>query len=460
MDELTLTADQEAALKAMSEGWCFITGGAGVGKSFVIKQYCENNTDKNIMLCAPTGVAAINIGGQTIHRLFGLKVKQDIYSKIDVDNQRKYFKNYTHKSEEWINPLFYCDVLILDEISMCRGDVFEMVIATIEGISENEEFGNKQIRLIVVGDFFQLPPILSTDQRIALEGSDKKISEKERYSEEYGNNSGFAFLSEGWKYKIKKHELTTVIRQQDKDFADALSKLRVGDIAGYDWIKKNANPDVQDDAIWICGTNKDAETRNKAALDKIDSRLYKSIMSYNIVRPDLITQDKLEEDAKKVAKDELHIKVGCKVIALINSYDGGKLLFTNGMSGEVSDIDEKELKIKVKFSNGKIANVSKHEWEVKHYEVKKNKKVEATTIASFVQFPLALGYAVTVHKSQSKTYDKINIDSRCNWNVGQLYVAISRATSVNNVYLERNMGSPKTSGEVKAFYKRCSMRLL
>ena len=447
---IVLTSDQKKILEIMLSGRdVFISGGAGVGKSVLIRAFSEKYKD-NLVLCAPTGVAAVNISGSTLHSVFGLPIK-DVFTRSDI--QEIYNKVYSYNpkksglKDKKLDVLCAANCVIIDEISMCRGDVFAMVMACIRALRDR----NKNIQLIVVGDFFQLPPVLTDKKSFTVtqdNGDNVKISQKEQFKNIYGNSSGFCFLDSGWDFK--KCILSQVMRQVDNDFSNSLNLIRTGNKQGLEYIYKNYSK-IPLDAVWICGTNKDADLRNKRELEKIQGDEYFFPISYNIIDRNEVDDKELRDIALKTAKGDLVIKKGCSVVALVNAYDeNGKMLYCNGSRGKVIRID-KENNVFVNFGSGEVC-VKEYEWEEnRYYFNSKTNKVDTKKVATFSKLPLVLGYATTVHKSQGQTLDAINIDRNCNFLPGQLYVALSRAKDVKKIYIE-GRPIPLVSHEVSDFY--------
>lgn len=216
-----------------------------------------------------------------------------------------------------------------------------------------------------------------------------------------------------------------------------------------DYIIKNSSKNEIKNAVWICGKNKDADDRNLEQLRKVIGKEYKFPISCRVMIDD-ITLEEVQKEAMRVAKGTLAIKVGCPVIALINSYDGqDRLLFSNGSRGIVKGVGSN--KVIVDFGAGEV-EVTAYTWEIKRYSYnEKKKKVDSVVVAKFSKIPLVLGYATTVHKSQGQTLEAVNIDGNCNFLPGQFYVALSRAKNLDKIYIARAC-VPLVSREVRNFY--------
>lgn len=405
---------QKLAYSVLTSGRnVFLTGGAGTGKSFVIQKYIEYCNDNNIdvAITAPTGIAALNIDGVTIHRAFKAPLGPIIEPIKSVASILKDIR-----------------VLIIDEISMCRIDLFEFVIKQVIHANKfRRAHYIDDIQLVVVGDFFQLPPVMRDEERDILE--------------HYYNRRlthGFAFESKLWNAcGFVNIILDEVIRQTDSEFIDNLNKIRIGNKFGLRYFdEKSLNTEIKD-AILLSGTNNAVKQRNEQELDKLKAKLVK----YNAN----ITGDVKESD--KLTDDELKLKVGARVMTVINDQLDR---FRNGSFGTVEKLSKNE--ITVKMDSGDTVKIERYKWVIKGYSTS-NGKLKVGEVGTFEQFPLKLAYAITIHKSQGQTYDKVNLNPYC-WDCGQLYVALSRVKSIDGLGLIQPI-QPRylvTSDEVKNFY--------
>lgn len=453
----SLTRGQRDALSVMLSGQsCFNSGGAGTGKSYLVDMFARH-ADKSIIKCAPTGVAAINIGGSTIHSLFGLDVKSDIFTPDDCEAIYKRFR-YSGKNSD-MHPLVLADTLIIDEISMCRGDAFAMVGAAIRGVNRNfqrrSHVGKKDLQLLLVGDFFQLPPVIlnKADIEIKKDKGIVKVSALDRYRQTYGDSTGFPFLCRDWSFRM--NALTEVKRQADPQFAASLNRLRRGEADGLRWIEEHSARRPDPDAIWICGTNARADAINREKLAEISASARSFRTEIEILDPAMNRTEAMQY-ARAISGDSLTLKKGCRVIATANCYDGSDLVYANGMMGTIEDFECTKGKpvANVRLDNGKRVKILPRTWEIKRPVITVSngkEELEDKTIAKISQFPLLLGYATTVHKSQGKTLDAVNIDSNCNFMPGQLYVACSRCRDVSRMFLERKGQIPRVAREVLEF---------
>ncbi|MBE6423024.1 ATP-dependent DNA helicase [Succinivibrio dextrinosolvens] len=402
-----LTEEQKTALNILESGEnVFLTGGAGTGKSYLINVFRKLNANKNILVTAPTGVAAQNVEGATLHRTF--KIPSVMLAPREPQKNTKAI----------MRLLSEVDILIIDEISMCRADIFTYVIRFIahenkrrEGLTRNPK---APIQLIVVGDFFQLPPVITNKER-------------EAWNELWGESEGFAFTSGAWKYMhIRTIELTEVIRQKNADFAHALNKIRVNDRNGIDYLNAHRRDTVDPDAIYLCCTNKAADEINYQKLMEIEGEEKDFEMTFEGDKASIKKSD-------YVCEEILTLKIGARVMILVNDPLEN---YSNGSCGVVKAFTTEG--VLVKLDTGKTVEIKPYKWSINEYALCKDGSgrttVSAEEIASYKQLPLKLGYAITIHKSQGQTYDAVNVDVRDIFANGQLYVALSRCRSIENTY--------------------------
>lgn len=408
------------------KGNVFLTGPAGTGKTYAINDYIK--THPNTLLCASTGTAAVNIGGSTAHRLFSIPVPAYGADPGKVPpSQLKVFAE--------------ADAVIIDEISMLRNDAFSFAARVLH---RAEKLFGKKIRLIVSGDFSQLPPIVKKTE--------------ERFFTRYGfNKSGFCFTTKEWQdYKFKVVELGEIKRQNDREFIKELYRLRTGSQSSLPYFNKHVSKVFPDDAVHLCGTNQEAEKINQDYLDKIDAPL----SAYQAVKKGIT--------GKELPCDEIVlIKKGCRVMFTANDTildaDGnlntefgdrqGTGRYTNGMTGTVKETGNDY--VDVETESGKLVHVEKHKWSIYKYAVdRQSMALKKTEIGSVQQIPLKVAKAVTIHKSQGKTFDRAVIRPNI-FAAGQLYVALSRLTSSEGLYLTEPVTEEaiKTDPVVKKFYE-------
>jgi hypothetical protein len=410
--DVKVTYLQKYTYDVLNSGYnVFLTGGAGTGKSFILRKFIEKSIEDglNVMVTAPTGIAAINIGGVTLHRAFKIPVGPLTYSHRETK---------AFVSDELLNT----DVLVIDEISMCRIDIFDFIATSIlEADSRRRNQLKAPIQVVLCGDFFQLPPVITKFERIALE----------RY---YGSSvrSGFAYQSEYWKlFDFKYIILNEVVRQNNIDFINNLNSLRCGNIGTIDYFYNNSSLTEIPDGITLCGTRAEADKKNEVGLNSIQDELWEF--------PAETTGNISESDYSM--EEVLKLKVGARVIILANNGE----LYANGSLGTVSGIYESY--IAVDLDDGNTVGIERIEQNIYDYtldEVEdsdngiignsgKKFKLVQEQIGTIRQFPIKLAYAMTIHKSQGQTYEKVNL-SPYSWDCGQLYVAISRMRSLSGLH--------------------------
>ena len=420
-----LTPEQLEGFRAVSAGKnCFITGGAGTGKSVLIAVITQYFTEqgKNVLLCAPTGIAATNIGGATIHRTFGMP------STVAVTPKTSKIRVRAPKE------VASADVLIIDEISMCRMDLFDSIYASLKKV---EGKTGKRIQLIVVGDFCQLPPIL-----------ENKHHERDVLEQFYGRpiKETYAFLSNSWKKcKFTTIVLSVVKRQNNPEFIDALNKARMCDAKCIPYFNANQSKKAFPDSVNLFARNKNVNRENDDFLNQSGGTVYEfdTIFDGTLTKRDIVDIPK-----------SLRLKEGVSVIITANDnstgisedpfsfmrppYEEKKPDYHNGSIGTVLKIEQYPNDpdsdcVVVSLNNGKTLMFYRMKYPVFYYEVNGD-TFEKKVLGYYKQFPLHLAHAITVHRSQGQTYDFVNIDPDCPES-GQLYVALSRARDISGVHL-------------------------
>ena len=380
-----------------------ITGKAGTGKSTLL-DYFRNNTKKNVVVLAPTGVAAVNVRGQTIHSFFRFG------PDITVDKVEKIV-------EEFPNIYTEVDAIIIDEISMVRADLLDAIdkflrINTSKRRPKKKPFGGKQ--MIFFGDLYQLPPVTTKREKSVID---------QLYDSPY-----FFSANVMKRVNLEIVELTEVFRQKDAKFIELLDAIRHGENSPEILEKLNERyiPDFKPPEgefyIYLTSTNKRAREINEKKLKELSGDLYE-------IRGKISG----EFDMNSLPTDvNLKLKIGAQVMLLNNDSLGR---WINGTIGEVLDIDLEEKTIIVKLETGDIVDVKPFEWKLFEY-VLDGDRVDTIEVGSFLQFPIKLAWAITIHKSQGKTFDKVIIDlSGGIFSPGQLYVALSRCTSFEGIVL-------------------------
>lgn len=384
----------------------FITGKAGTGKSTLL-QHFRDNTRKKVAVIAPTGVAALNINGQTIHSFFGFRPDVTLNAVGRYEGPHKGL----YKA---------LDTIVIDEISMVRADMLDCIdrFLRINGKSSKEPFGG--VQMVFIGDLYQLPPVVT--------GNEREIFRKQYQSQYFFDSAAFRQID------MEFIELEKVYRQTDRTFIDILNSIRNNSITEKELQELNKRvdpwfePKPDDFYIHLTTTNDLAAEINQKELSKIKARpcSYKGEISGNF-------------DMKHLPTDvDLTLKTGSQIM-MVNNDSMGR--WVNGTVGRIKEIEEgdDEDTVWVELPNGKTADVYPYTWNMfrLHYN-KKRDFLESESTGSFTQFPLRLAWAVTIHKSQGKTFDRVIIDiGRGTFTHGQAYVALSRCTGLGGIVLKQ-----------------------
>lgn len=413
--------DQMKALRAAVETKddLFITGGAGTGKSFLIYRIkrIKEEMGENVALCAPTGVAANNISGVTIHRLFSLTIEPHI-----------------DKNPVPPSVLRVVDTVIIDEISMVRCDIFEHVRRAVIAA---EIKWNKQIQIIVVGDFFQLPPILKENEHGGR-------GEKDVLIQHYGTKELgklYAFQSTLWNFHYV--ELTQVMRQENQDFTRALNLLRKGDPFGLPWIDAHSSSHVIEGAPYGVPSNSAAKEINDRELEKLNEE------TENVFT--LRWEGDVNDDDIKPFDRTVRIRDGALVMILIND-DQPKPRYVNGSIARVISSTDHSVTVKI-LKNGEIVTFWKIQKPVQEYSINQHGRLDITVVGTFTQIPLKICYAMTIHKMQGLSFDALNLTPAV-WEDGLLYTGVTRVKAVENLYYPGKLSDLPIScnKEVEEFY--------
>lgn len=408
--EIVLSDDQEHALAAMlSPEWrwgaLFITGPAGTGKSTVLKEF-RRRSEGNVVTVAPTGIAAINCGGQTIHRTFRLPPRFIRYRDFDdVHALRGSAKNLILKM----------DTLIIDEVSMVRADVMDAIDWCLRQTTEEDvPFGGK--RVIVVGDVMQLPPVVRQEDAPLLQ----------RHW-----TGPFFFDANVWRQApLGVIELQTIHRQSaDVDFAEALRAMRNGDPASIEFLNsRHGSPRMGSATVQLTPRRDEADRINASELDRL-GEVAKSYTS---------SIDGQFPDGDMPTERILSLKVGAQVMIVAN---GDK--FVNGTLGKVNKLSDDA--VTVETASGECFELGKATWERVEFQVDgASQKIEPRVVATFKQLPVRLAWATTIHKAQGLTLDSAHIEvGRGFFSHGQAYVALSRVRDAQGLTLSHRL-SPKS----------------
>lgn len=417
IDPQNYEQQQAYELIAHTNSCFFLTGQAGTGKTTFLKNVQEN-VAKNFIVLASTGVAAILAGGDTIHSFFGLPLEIcDTCVRGKVNEQRRL-------------SLTHADTIIIDEVSMVRCDVMDAIDRTMRHtLNNNAPFGGKQ--MIFVGDMFQLPPVV------------KKGPEKELLTDLYHTDQFFFYNSNVIRHmRLVKIEFKKVYRQNDDHFVRILENVRRNSLSPLDLKDLNArviSPSTEDGSVvTLTSLNKTAEQYNSRMLDEINEEefVFEGVVTGSF-------------DEKMLPVDKtLRLKVGAQVMFTRNDLSKR---WGNGTLGRVVELTKNS--VCVEIDNGERHAVALCSWESYKYEYdKKERKIRKELSGSFTQYPLRLAWAITVHKSQGMTFDKVMIDlSKGVFASGQLYVALSRVRSLEGLFL---------SNEIQARYATANKDVL
>jgi ATP-dependent exoDNAse (exonuclease V) alpha subunit len=398
----------------------FISGGAGCGKSYLLNFLKRNFANNGLEITASTGIAAVNIGGSTIHSWAGIGLANQPIEQI-VENI------FLPKFSKVRRKIIKTKTLAIDEISMISREVLEILDQVFRAVRGNEKpMGGMQ--MLFFGDFLQLPPINRDN-----------------------TSSNFCFDSKTWD-DLNFHNiiLDKIFRQSDEKFIKLLNNLRFGIVDAED--KK-----ILESRIKITDNNSAIQptilTTHNAKVEFVNNKYLK-----NIPNPEQVFQAEYKGDAYKIdflkknciAYQSLKLKVGAQVMMIKNTLQKEGII--NGSLGIVKDFSTKKLYPIVEFANSKTFTISPEEWLLEKFDAETRvNKVEA----SISQIPLILAWAITIHKSQGLTLDKISCDLSDSFSPGQSYVALSRARNLEGVFIE-SLNFSKINADANAinFYKK------
>lgn len=405
---IVLTEEFQRALALLGDGHhVFLTGKAGTGKSTLIRLFMSD-TNRRVLVAAPTGVAALNVDGYTIHRLFSFSTT----TTLDEVRDGRYYPSRFAKT------LASLQTLIIDEASMVRADLFDMLAVALErfGPVPGARFGGVQI--VLVGDLYQLPPVVTEH-------------EAEYFSTRY--ETPYFFSADSFQREsFPTVALTTVFRQKgDQRLTAILNAIREGVLLAHAQEQLNARVDPDftppDDEFWLtlAPTNRRVSARNRQHLERLPGE-------------EVVHQAKQSGDLSLFdppTDEELRFKVGAQIMMLNNDPPDR---WVNGTIGRVAEVHEAQgLIVTVEFTNGTSAEVTAHTWEATR-PVVEGGSLRHEIVGTFTQLPFKLAWAITIHKSQGQTLDRLVVDlTGGTFDFGQLYVALSRCTSLQGLVLKR-----------------------
>jgi hypothetical protein len=387
----------------------FLTGKAGTGKTTFLK-YIREHTHKSTIVAAPTGVAAINAGGVTLHSLFQLPLEPYVPGYSTVASKKNFFRF----SKQKLDMLRQLELLIIDEVSMLRADILDSIDVSLRTIRHiHKPFGG--IQMLYIGDLFQLPPVAKEDEWNLLK--------------DYYQSTFFFHAHVIQQTKPIYLELKKVYRQGDPVFVDLLNRVRNNLITPEDiqrlneLYNRNFVPSQEDGYIILTTHNYKADNINNARLAELpgSERVFSGEVTGDFPGFALPTDM------------QLHLKTGAQIMFLKNDVEEHR--YYNGKIGIISHIVADQIHVYLADTNDTII-LKKEIWENKRFDLdKESGKIKEEILGSFSQYPIRLAWAITIHKSQGLTFEKAIIDLGSSFAAGQAYVALSRCTSLEGIVL-------------------------
>lgn len=420
LDESNVEFNFAADLVRNTNKLIYLTGKAGSGKTTFLK-YIRQVTDKKTIVLAPTGVAALNAGGQTIHSFF--KIAPSVYLPDDFrlrtranpedEDRSTIFDNFRYKKGHK-NLITGMELLIIDEISMVRCDLLDVVDKLLRVFRENEDEPFGGVQVLLIGDAFQLPPIAQNDHWTLL---------KDYYQTPFFFSS--QVLQQNRPYYI---ELKKIYRQHDLEFINLLNNIRINQVsqADIDLLNSRFIPsEIKNDNlnhVIIATHNRIVDETNQRKLGELQTELksYKAEVSDDFPES-MMPTDKI-----------LNLKEGSQIMFIRNDTD--KKYF-NGKIARIKKLEKN--KIIVEQEDGKDIEVKQFVWQnIKYSWNAQERKIDETLAGEFRQFPIKLAWSVTVHKCQGLTFENVIADISNSFSPGQVYVALSRCTSLDGLLLK------------------------
>ncbi len=422
----------ERVLNYLKEDNLFLSGGAGVGKSYLVKEIIQNYQD--VIALGSTGISAVNINGQTIHSFFSFGICNSLEELEVFDRKNR------HRIKEINKILQATKLIVIDEISMVSAALLEMILYRLRG-------ADFKGRVLVVGDFYQLPPVLKKTNRNIFD------------------DLVYAFESSAWEvFDFKIVELCEVKRTKNREFANILNRLRVGELdkelLEYLDMLKNQNID-EDSATVLFGRNYEADMLNSAKLELVNSKEF--------ILKAIFKSMSLKEDSNKAISwkkslpivEELKLKEKVPVIFTTNKWGA----YYNGQRAIVEHIDDDSIVVQ---KGTKVVKVKRFSFQMNKTIINSNGEVDYESLCMLEQYPIRLAYAITIHKSQGMSIDRLVCNVNHIFADSQFYVALSRGVDPKFLkirydgdnffnYLKRVV---KVSPKVEKFYQNSKITKL
>ena len=420
-------------LKLLESENIFLTGGGGVGKSYlvneIVKHYKANN--KDVIVLGSTGISAVNVGGVTIHSFFAFGISSNF---DELKNSDRYQKN---RIKEFAKIVKNLDLLIIDEISMVSANLMDMILYRLRT-------ANFRGKIMVVGDFYQLSPVV------------RDVDNSNIF-----HQALYAFESSAWEFfDFVNVELTKVKRTDDREFIKYLNMIRVGELDDelinfLESLRQNSID--QNNCTTLFGTNKEAEILNKERLRECGGQEIVKRAIIDVKDPKFNDKALKNWIDKLPTNQELILKEGSLVIFTTNKWG----FYHNGERGVVEHIDDDDIVID---KGNRLVKVQRHEYQLNKYISDEDEQIKDQTLATFSQFPLRLAYAITIHKSQGMSIENLNCNVNTIFADSQFYVALSRSTDPKRLKLTYNRDDfhhylkrvIKVNSRVDEFYKSSS----
>ena len=420
----------------------FLTGRAGTGKTTFLHTLKKLNLDKNMAVVAPTGVAAINAKGKTLHSFFKIDPRQlflpgDPRLKPNIKNKKlSIFQTFQYKKAQ-LDVIRKLDLLVVDEVSMVRVEMLDVIDQILRVFRKKMHLPFGGVQLILIGDPFQLPPVVRNEDWEHL---------KNHYS------TRFFYGSHAFQALEPVHiELQKIYRQKDEVFKALLNRVRenlhtLEDINLLNLTVGQYDFKLLDQGYILLGTH-------NASINEVNAEKLKDLEGTE-KKYEAVIKDNFPLSMAPFEPQNLILKEGAQVIFMKNNPE---LRYYNGMIGKVLEMSDSM--IKVENNSGFIYEVERETWEnIEYVYNEKEDHIESKTVGTFSQFPLKLAWAITVHKSQGLTFDKAILEIHRSFEAGQVYVALSRCTSMEGMILKSRISeySVKVSADSVNFSKQRS----